>query len=109
AVAARAAHRIATRPPSFDEAVAAVMADGDRLTTALLRGTLDPETRARLRLDADGAAVPYEAGPAAMAPDIETLLHLRSLDLFAHLTPEQLAGLAPIARDGTSPPATTTL
>src|SRR5262249_48602710 len=58
-----AARGLGNRLPSFDETVAAVMADGDRLTVGLLRGTLDPATRARLRLDAEGAAVPYHAGP----------------------------------------------
>src|SRR5262249_34335064 len=56
----------------------------------------------RLHLDPDGAVVPYQAGPAAMAPDvIETLLHLRSLDLFERLTTEQLAELAAAVKEVT--------
>src|SRR5262249_32013588 len=64
--AARAARRLGRRPPSFEEAVAAVVKNDGRLTAALLRGTLDARTRARLRLDLDDPAMPYEGGPASM-------------------------------------------
>jgi hypothetical protein len=101
AIAARVARTLGSRPPSFDEAVAAVLADGDRLTAALLAGTLDATTRARLRLDPGRAAVSYEAGATGVAPDIETLLHLRSLDLFERLTTQQLAELAGAVKEVT--------
>jgi CRP/FNR family transcriptional regulator, cyclic AMP receptor protein len=99
AIAARAARTLGGRPPSFDEAVTALVTDGDRLTAALLRGTLDARTRARLRLDPDRTAVPYEGGAAAVAPAIETLLLLRSVDLFERLTTQQLADLAAAVKE----------
>ena len=95
------ARTLGSRPPSFDEAVAAVLADGDPLTAALLAGTLDAATRARLRLDPGRGAVPYEARATGVAPDIETLLHLRSLDLFERLTTQQLAELAGAVKEVT--------
>jgi len=107
AIAVRAARRLGRRPPSFEEAVAAVVKNDGRLTAALLRGTLDARTRARLRLDLDDPAMPYEGGPASMAPDIETLLHLRSLDLFEHLSTELLAELAAEVKEVTFPAGAT--
>jgi AAA family ATP:ADP antiporter len=107
ALAAYTARRLGRQLPSFDEAVVAVIAADGHLTAALLRGTLDAGTRARLGLDPDGDGVPYQTGPAAMAPDIETLLLLRSLDLFERLTTEQLAELAAAVTEVTFPPGRT--
>ena len=42
-----------------------------------------------------------------MAPDIETLLHLRSLDLFEHLSTELLAELAAEVKEVTFPAGAT--
>src|SRR5262249_61265127 len=77
------------------------------LTPPLRRGTLDARTGAGLRLALDDPAMPYEGGPASMAPDIETLLHLRSLDLFEHLSTELLAELAAEVKEVTFPAGAT--
>src|SRR6185295_300167 len=106
-VAARVARRLGTPLPSFEEAVVAMVANGDRLTAALLRATLGAGTRTRLRLDRDEGAVPYHTNPAAMAPDLETLLSLRSLDLFERLTTEQLAEIAAAVKQVTFAPGAT--
>jgi hypothetical protein len=103
AVAARAARVLGSRPAAFDEVAREVVADGDHLTAALLEGTLDAETRARLQLDRHRKSVAYEAGTIVMATDIEKLLHLRSLELFERLTTQQLADLAAAVAEVTYP------
>ncbi|HXJ36942.1 MAG TPA: cyclic nucleotide-binding domain-containing protein [Candidatus Eisenbacteria bacterium] len=103
AIAARAGRLLGSAPPSFDDAARALATDGDALTAALLHGTLDAETRARLQLDGNHGSVPYGTNAPAMAPDIETLLHLRSLDLFERLTTQQLADLAAAVEKVTFP------
>src|SRR6185503_16463313 len=83
ATSAALASRILRAPPlTFEAAVQQVLTDGDPLTAFLLLGTMDPSTRARLatRLDGDPVAVSYD--PAVMGLDIDTILHLRSVDLF---------------------------
>jgi AAA family ATP:ADP antiporter len=99
--AARAGHLLHEPPPTFDEAVRELLVDGDRLTAMLLLGTMSREARGRLtsRLDGDPAAVSYDA--AAMDRDIETILHLRSVDLFEHLATHQLADLARVVEEVT--------
>ncbi|TMA69226.1 MAG: cyclic nucleotide-binding domain-containing protein [Deltaproteobacteria bacterium] len=103
AIAARAVRVLGSQPATFDEVAREVVADEDHLTAALLEGTLDVETRARLQLDRHRASVSYQAGVAAMANDIEKLLHLRSLELFERLTTQQLADLAAAVAEVTYP------
>jgi hypothetical protein len=102
-IAARAARVLGSHTASFDEVARDVVADGDPLTAALLEGTLDAETRARLQLDRRRASVPYHAGAAAMAIDVDKLVHLRSLELFEQLTTQQLADLAATVAEVTYP------
>src|SRR6185436_1659607 len=108
ATSAAAASRILRTPPlTFEAAVREVLMDGDRLTAFLLLGTVTPATRMQLasRLDGDPGAVSYD--PAAMGRDIDTILHLRSVDLFEHLTTQQLADLARVVEEVTVPDGTT--
>jgi hypothetical protein len=74
--------------PAFEEAVAEILASGDTLTQDLVRGTLPTA-----QVASDGAGVPYER-QGALVNDVDTILHLRTLDLFAALTTRQLAELA---------------
>jgi len=89
--------------PTFDEVAREVVTDGDHLTAALLEGTIDVETRARLLLDRNRVPVSYQPGATAMATDIEKLLHLRSLELFERLTTQQLVDLAAAVTEVTYP------
>ena len=102
-IAARAARVLGGQTATFDDVARQVVADGDPLTAALLEGTLDAETRARLQLDRHRASVPYHAGAAAMAIDVDKLVHLRSLELFERLTTQQLADLAATVAEVTYP------
>jgi CRP-like cAMP-binding protein len=107
ATSAALASRILRTPPlTFEAAVRQVLTDGDPLTAFLLLGTMAPSTRARLatRLDGDPVAVSYDL--AAMGRDIDTILHLRSVDLFEHLATQQLADLARVVEDVTVPDGT---
>jgi CRP-like cAMP-binding protein len=79
--------------PTFEEAVAEVLASSDGLSQDLLRGTLPPETLARLT-----GAVSYERTDHRMT-HVDMILLLRSLDLFTGLTTRQLAELARVVAE----------
>jgi hypothetical protein len=107
AMSAALASRILRTPPlTFEAAVRQVLTDGDPLTAFLLLGTMAPSARARLatRLDGDPVAVSYDL--AAMGRDIDTIRHLRSVDLFEHLATQQLADLARVVEEVTVPDGT---
>lgn len=96
--AARARERAAAWPSrlpplAFEEAQAEVRAEGDPLTLRCLAADLAraPHVAPALRIGED--AVP-RSDEGAMASRIETVLHLRALDLFARLTTRQLDALA---------------
>ena len=88
ALARTAAEALGQPFPTFEEAVAAVLASSDGLSQDLLRGTLPAETLARVT-----GSVPYERTDQRMT-HVDMILLLRSLDLFAGLTTRQLAELA---------------
>jgi hypothetical protein len=89
AALARTAAEALGRPlPSFEEAIVEVLASSDGLSQDLLRGTLPPETLARVT-----GTVSYERTDHRMT-HVDTILLLRSLDLFAGLTTRQVAELA---------------
>jgi len=104
ATLARAAAAALGRPfPSFDEAVAEVLASSDGLGQDLLRATLPAATLARvagIAVDPTRPGVPYERTDQRMT-HVDTILHLRSLDLFAGLTTRQLAELARVVAERT--------
>jgi hypothetical protein len=104
ATLARVAAEALGRPfPSFDEAVAEVLASSDGLGQDLLRGTLPAATLARVTgvtVDPTQPIVPYERTDQRMT-HVDTILHLRSLDLFAGLTTRQLAELAHVVAERT--------
>jgi hypothetical protein len=96
--AARARERAAAWPSrlpplAFEEAQAEARAEGDPLTLRCLAADLAraPHVAPALRIGED--AVP-RSDEGAMASRIETVLHLRALDLFARLTTRQLDALA---------------
>jgi CRP-like cAMP-binding protein len=81
--------------------VAAVLASSDGLSQDLLRSTLPAETLARLTgvaVDPARPSVRYERTDQRMT-HVDTILHLRSLDLFAGLTTRQLAELARVVAE----------
>ncbi len=91
---ARTAAEALGRPvPSFEEAVAEVLAGSDGLSQDLLRGTLPPETLARVT-----GAVSYERTDQRMT-HVDMILLLRRLDLFTGLTTRQLAELARVVAE----------
>src|SRR6185436_20916048 len=91
------------RATMHEDAVGALLADGDRLTARLvaasaLGGITD-------RLDADTAPMSYDRPDPDMADDVDKILHLHAVDLFERLSTQQLADLAVVvdevtARDG---------
>jgi CRP-like cAMP-binding protein len=99
---ARVASEALGRPvPSFDEAVAEVLASSDGLSQDLLRSTLPTATLARITGDTGGAAAagaPLERTDSRMT-HVDTILALRSLDFFAGLTTRQLAELARVVSE----------
>jgi hypothetical protein len=102
ATLARAAAEALGRPvPSFDEAVAETLASSDGLSQDLLRATLPPATLARVTgaaVDLDQGGVPYERTDRRMT-HVDTILLLRSLDMFNGLTTRQLAELARVVAE----------
>jgi hypothetical protein len=79
--------------PSFEEAVAEVLAGSDGLSQDLLRGTLPPAMLARVT-----GAVAYERTDNTMT-HVDMILLLRRLDLFMGLTTRQLAELARVVAE----------
>lgn len=104
ATLARVAAEALERPiPTFDEAVAETLASSDSLSSDLLRGTLPADTLARMTgtaVDADRERVSYERTDQRMT-HVDTILLLRSLDLFSGLTTRQLAELARVVGERT--------
>lgn len=102
ATLARVAAEALGRPlPSFDEAAAETLASSDGLSADLLRGTLPPATLARVTggvVDPDQGRVSYERTDRRMT-HVDTILLLRSLDLFSGLTTRQLAELARVVAE----------
>jgi hypothetical protein len=99
---ARAAAEALGQPfPSFEEAVAEILASSDGLSQDLLRATLPAATLADVTgvaIDPAGPAVRYERTDHRMT-HVDMILHLRSLDLFAGLTTRQLAELARVVAE----------
>ncbi len=103
--------------PSFDEALGATLADHDWLTRTLLAATLDADvlTRAMATLESvrdHDSLAPHadlehhgagdqDAREPAMLNKVEVILHLRSLNLFARLTTQELSELAGLVREET--------
>jgi len=100
AALARTAGAALERPlPSFDQAVTEAMASNDALTRDLLLGTLPSDVLARrAAVDPGRGFVPYQS-PGDVVSNVDSMLHLRSLDLFAGLTTRQLAELARVVDD----------
>jgi AAA family ATP:ADP antiporter len=99
ATLARVASEALGRPvPSFDEAVAEVLASSDGLSHDLLRGTLPPATLARITGEAAAPVAALERTDHRMT-HVDTILALRSLDFFAGLTTRQLAELARVVSE----------
>jgi AAA family ATP:ADP antiporter len=93
ALARTAAEALGRPMPSFDEAVAEVLAGSDGLSQDLLRGTLPPETLARFT-----GGVTLERTDQRMT-HVDMILLLRRLDLFSGLTTRQLAELARVVAE----------
>ncbi|MCC6763147.1 MAG: cyclic nucleotide-binding domain-containing protein [Deltaproteobacteria bacterium] len=92
-LARRAAEALGRPLPTFEEAVAEVLASSDGLSRDLLRGALPAETLARVT-----GSVPYERTDHRMTP-VDMILLLRRLDLFAGLTTRQLGELARVVAE----------
>jgi hypothetical protein len=105
ALAKTAAEALDRPLPSFDEAVRETLATQDALTQDLLRGTLPSDVLERQgAIDPAHGFVPYQRRGQAVT-NVDVMLHLRSLDLFAGLTTRQLAELTRVVdsrmvRDG---------
>ncbi len=93
ALARRASQALGRPLPTFEEAVAEVLGSSDGLGRDLLRGTLPPETLARVT-----AGVTYERTDRRMT-HVDMILLLRRLDFFAGLTMRQLAELARVVAE----------
>jgi len=120
-LAANAAQALGTRLPTLEEAIGQLLAGGDPLASALVAATMDSRilSRAAPGLDVKTAlrvfSRPQDQGagadggaPAAVAKkevpllsQVETMLHLRALDLFEGLTTRQLSELAAVVREVT--------
>jgi len=118
-LAPAAAAALGRELPSFDEAVRETLGDRDRLTRRLLAATLDADTVAglttvgeverpegglatRADLAHHGAGHGAAHGPV-MLSRVEVMLHLRSLNIFARLTTQELNELAGLVREETYP------
>jgi hypothetical protein len=120
-LAPAAARALGRGLPSFDEAVRETLADHDQLTRTLLGATLDAPTRTRLAVPVEPAAPSalavggelehHGAGEAAGRDEsmnkVETILQLRSLDLFARVTTRDLSELAAVVREEMHVPGST--
>ncbi len=85
--------------PSFDAAVAEALASNDTLTHDLLRATLPADVLARQpAVDPAHAFVPYQRRGHAVT-NVDVMLHLRRLDLFAGLTTRELAELTRVIEE----------
>lgn len=83
------------------QALAEELASEDPLTAALIAGT-----REKIGTPAE-ASIIDEKVEASMLSAVETILHLRCLDLFEHLTVRQLSDLAAAVEESTVPDGTT--
>ena len=117
-----AARALGQALPSFADAVRETAADHDALTRRFLAATLDAGTRGGLtaeagapqgtppsaRVTSGGGLEDHAKGQGAtgendMVDKVEIILHLRSLDLFARLTTQELSELASVVREETFP------
>jgi AAA family ATP:ADP antiporter len=99
AAADRARRLLGDRATPHDDAVGALLADGDRLTARLLAASAFGGIAARL--DADAAPMSYDRPDPDMADDVDKILHLHGVDLFERLTTQQLADLAVVVDEVT--------
>ena len=124
ALAAAAARALGHKLPSFEEASRETLVDPDRLTRTFLAATLDtnmltrvgttvrPESFAAVNIaserDLEHDAPDNGSGcDGNMLKQVEIILHLRSLELFARLTTQELSELAAVVREETYPPGST--
>ena len=127
-LAATAAQALRRRLPTMEESISEALLSRDPLTTGLIVATVDRALIERVApwLDVEGALRVFSErrrphGPVAVFDDgstdgagtakaaegedrfmlsqVETMLHLRALDLFDGLTTRQLAELARVARE----------
>jgi hypothetical protein len=99
AAADRARRLLGNRVPIHEDAIGALLADGDRLTARLLAASaLGGITD---RLDDDAALMSYDRPDPDMADDVDKILHLHGVDLFERLTTQQLADLAVVVEEVT--------
>jgi CRP-like cAMP-binding protein len=99
ALAKMAAAALERPLPSFDQAVTEALGSNDALTHDLLRATLPLDALARqAAVDATHAFMPYERREHPVT-NVDTMLHLRSLDMFAGLTTRQLAELTRVVEE----------
>jgi AAA family ATP:ADP antiporter len=99
AAADRARRLLGNRATIHEDALGALLAEGDRLTARLiaasaLGGISD-------RLDAGAAPMSYDRPDPDMADDVDKILHLHGVDLFERLTTQQLADLAVVVDEVT--------
>jgi len=92
AAAGRARRLLGTRATTHEDAVGALLIDGDRLTARLLAASAFGGIATRL--DPDAALMSYDRPDPDMADDVDKILHLHRVDLFERLTTQQLADLA---------------
>ncbi|HEY2772547.1 MAG TPA: cyclic nucleotide-binding domain-containing protein [Candidatus Binatia bacterium] len=120
-LATRAAEALGRRMPSLEEAVAQALASRDPLTTSLLAATINrglltsvapaldvdaalrvfsPKRRVAVHHDAVVTEAPEEEiAEMPMLNPVETMLHLRALDLFEGLATVQLSELARVVSE----------
>jgi AAA family ATP:ADP antiporter len=97
AAAERARRLLGNRATTHEDAVGALLADGDRLTARILAASaLGGITD---RLDAGAAPMSYDRPDPDMADDVDRILHLHGVDLFERLTTQQLADLAAVVEE----------
>jgi CRP-like cAMP-binding protein len=97
AAAARARRLLGDRVTIRDDAVGALLAEGDRLTARLLAASAFGGIAARL--DPKAAPMSYDRPDPDMADDVDKILHLHGVDLFERLTTQQLADLAVLSEE----------
>jgi AAA family ATP:ADP antiporter len=99
AAAERARRLLGSRATTPEDALGALLDDGDRLTARLLAasalgGIAD-------RLDGGRAPMSYDRPDPDMADDVDKILHLHAVDLFERLTTQQLADMAVVVEEVT--------
>jgi AAA family ATP:ADP antiporter len=99
AAADRARRLLGSRATTPEDALGALLDDGDRLTARLLAASaLGGITD---RLDGGAAPMSYDRPDPDMADEVDKILHLHAVDLFERLTTQQLADMAVVVDEVT--------